>query len=572
MATQPSVTPLCQSSEHVRSDTRRCADSMKDANSLVDAVLDTACDAECENSFCSENNDSTSYVRDSHSDSLQLRRDWYSAVTTFAAGGIAGSASRTLTAPLDRIKTIMQEDHLVSKTALPESHGIRHWVRHSRLVDAARLIKQDGGWAAFWRGNLVNCFKAGPEFAVVFTLRRYMFSIYEEIVENERAHLRDSTVAHRSPRKYTTSSPLSSSATVHPTAQTAPCNNDDDVATLQGSSHANGLTTRLPCFDEHHRQSNMNDDDRTSSNSKSRARPNGNVISPHSCHDSCTGHHTGIDDTVSNDVSSTPSASFAAGDLNAETTAPYVREHESRYSNDASEYTSCTTRDSSHSHTDEGVPCTFDNSTVYSGRYLHRIPLLFVNCTIGAIAGLVAQSILYPMELVKTRVVVSRRSEYVGGVRGIIYDAYRRGGVREFYRGFTPNMIGIVVYRGLEMGLYSNAQQSLMLYRMQFHHKTRHEAALSSAEVAVVGAFASIVAQTISYPLNVVRTRLQTQGSNGRVKKYSGMTDCFVKIIRHKGVSALFSGLTANYLKAVPASACTFIVFEKMQSWLIGDD
>lgn len=95
---------------------------------------------------------------------------------------------------------------------------------------------------------------------------------------------------------------------------------------------------------------------------------------------------------------------------------------------------------------------------------------------------------------------------------------------------------------------------------------------MSTAEVGAVGAVASIIAQTISYPLNVVRTRLQTQGSNGRQYAYSGMIDCFVQLVRRKGVRSLFSGLTANYLKAVPASTCTFIVFEKVQEYLLGDD
>lgn len=45
---------------------------------------------------------------------FHLRCDWYSALATFAAGGLAGAASRTLTAPLDRIKIIVQEGHLIN--------------------------------------------------------------------------------------------------------------------------------------------------------------------------------------------------------------------------------------------------------------------------------------------------------------------------------------------------------------------------------------------------------------------------------------------------------------------------
>eukprot|EP00796_Vickermania_ingenoplastis_P007333 gene7333-5167_t len=340
-------------------------------------------------------------------ESLRIRRDWHSTVSTFIAGAVAGSASRTLTAPLDRVKIIVQEGYL---TQLPHGHSMAS-TKNARLSEVARMIYADGGWRGFWRGNLVNCVKASPEFAIVFGLRRYFFSIYEDIVEREQKKLEKMKLQH-------------------------------------------------PGY----------------------------------------------------------------------------------------------------------VPLSRDTT------WITKVPRLAVNCAIGAAAGLGSQSILYPLEVVKTRVCVSRNDEFAGGVRVIIRDAYREGGIREFYKGFAPNMVGIVFYRGLEMGIYSSIQQSVMLYRMQWKNKNRHDAALSIAEVGVAGMVASTVAQTATYPLNVVRTRLQTQGANGRAKRYNGMIDCFIKVVRQKGVSALFSGLSANYLKAVPASACAFIVFEKVQSALVGDD
>ncbi|EPY38363.1 solute carrier family 25 (mitochondrial phosphate transporter), member 23/24/25/41 [Angomonas deanei] len=203
---------------------------------------------------------------------------------------------------------------------------------------------------------------------------------------------------------------------------------------------------------------------------------------------------------------------------------------------------------------------------------LSNVPRLLINCTIGAAAGVGSQSILYPLEVLKTRVCVSKNAEFTGGVWEIVKEGYRRGGILDFYKGFTPNLVGIVVYRGLEMGLYSSFQQSIMLYRMQIQGKTKKEAALNSAEVGVVGMGASAIAQTVSYPLNVVRTRLQTQGSKGRPKQYNGTIDCIVKMVKSKGVSSLFSGLLPNYMKAIPASAVTFMMFEKTQSLLLGDE
>ncbi|KAG5494036.1 hypothetical protein JKF63_01870 [Porcisia hertigi] len=434
--------------------------------------------------------------------SLHLRRDWQSSFATFIAGGVAGSASRTLTAPLDRIKLIAQEGHLVqvsasassTVTAADAAHSIRH--RHPSLIQVAQMIKADGGWRAFWRGNTVNCFKAGPEFALVFSIRRYLSSLYDDCVEREKKRKKKLTALwdeNEKRRLAITSRELEErkSMMVEPEGP----NDRIEVAGSVKSVDSSGGSSRASVA--------------TFFSSRSQT---GSVTNPHLSDEGLQRERT---------------ISLEASIL----TPPFNR-----------------------------LGC------------ISSVPQLAVNCTIGAVAGLGAQSLLYPLEVVKTRVVVSRCNEYQGGVAEIIRLAYRKGGVMEFYSGFVPNMVGIVVYRGLEMGLYSSAQQSIMMYRMQVKKMNRHEASLNSAEVGVVGMLSSTVAQTVSYPLNVIRTRLQTQGTNGREKKYTGMVDCMVKMIRNKGVTSLFSGLTANYLKAVPASSCTFVVFEWAQRILVDDD
>ncbi|KEG09569.1 ADP/ATP mitochondrial carrier protein [Trypanosoma grayi] len=317
------------------------------------------------------------------------------------------------------MKIIVQEGHLVGG-----SHQLSTF-KSARLIDVFNLIRTDGGWRAFWRGNGVNCLKAGPEFAMVFTLRRYLLSLYEDGVEEE----------HR-------------------------------------------LQQQRKSIEEH--------------------------------------------GGLAKDIKGLPTSV---------------------------------------------LPPPLDQYGTLSG-----VPRIFINFCIGASAGFGAQFALYPLEVVKTRIAVSKMTEFRGGMREVISKTYQNGGIAEFYRGLTPNMVGVFLYRGLEVGMYSTIQQQVMMLRMQRQGMSRHDAALSSIETAGVGMVASMIAQTVSYPLNVVRTRLQTQGINGREVKYKGMVDCFSKMIRTKGVASLFSGITANYLKAVPASTCMFVVFEKVQEMLVGDD
>merc|ERR1719310_1850875 len=58
----------------------------------------------------------------------------------------------------------------------------------------------------------------------------------------------------------------------------------------------------------------------------------------------------------------------------------------------------------------------------------------------------------------------------------------------------------------------------------------------------VYGGVASCVAETITMPVDVVKTRLQMDGSSG-IKQYNGTMDCAGKMVKAEGPSALFKGL-----------------------------
>jgi len=83
------------------------------------------------------------------------------------------------------------------------------------------------------------------------------------------------------------------------------------------------------------------------------------------------------------------------------------------------------------------------------------------------------------------------------------------------------------------------------------------------------GAAAGTVGQTVAYPLDVIRRRMQMVGWNhaasvltgdGRSKvplEYTGMVDAFRKTVQHEGFGALYKGLVPNSVKVrVSSDAC----------------
>lgn len=67
------------------------------------------------------------------------------------AGAVAGATSRTATAPLDRLKVVLQVQ-----------------TQRARIMPAVRDIWRQGGFMGFYRGNGLNVFKVAPESAIRF--------------------------------------------------------------------------------------------------------------------------------------------------------------------------------------------------------------------------------------------------------------------------------------------------------------------------------------------------------------------------------------------------------------------
>ncbi|CAL8077295.1 unnamed protein product [Calicophoron daubneyi] len=81
----------------------------------------------------------------------------------FICGGIAGTVSRTMTAPIDRVKVMRQ-------TGAPEMMG-------KNFIQSWRLMFAEGGFLSLWRGNAVNVLKNGPESAIRFGLHGWLKSL-----------------------------------------------------------------------------------------------------------------------------------------------------------------------------------------------------------------------------------------------------------------------------------------------------------------------------------------------------------------------------------------------------------
>ncbi|KAM7161667.1 mitochondrial adenyl nucleotide antiporter SLC25A24 isoform 2-T2 [Macrochelys suwanniensis] len=71
----------------------------------------------------------------------------------------------------------------------------------------------------------------------------------------------------------------------------------------------------------------------------------------------------------------------------------------------------------------------------------------------GSLAGATAQTSIYPMEVLKTRLAVGKTGQYYG-----MFDCakkiLKREGLKAFYKGYVPNILGIIPYAGIDLAVY----------------------------------------------------------------------------------------------------------------------
>lgn len=191
----------------------------------------------------------------------------------------------------------------------------------------------------------------------------------------------------------------------------------------------------------------------------------------------------------------------------------------------------------------------------------------------GAGAGIVAMSATYPLDMVRGRLTVQegKNSQY----KGILHATttiIREEGPLALYKGWLPSVIGVIPYVGLNFAVYETLKAMLLK-----QHGCRDERELSVPVRLGCGAIAGTFGQTVAYPFDVARRRLQVSGwsglkklhaDHGNVVVYKGMIDCFVKTVREEGVKALFKGLAPNYVKVVPSIAIAFVTYEQVKELL----
>ncbi|KAI5285960.1 hypothetical protein KEM52_002204 [Ascosphaera acerosa] len=267
----------------------------------------------------------------------------------------------------------------------------------------------------------------------------------------------------------------------------------------------------------------------------------------------------------------------------------------------------------------------------------------------GSLSGMASVFCTYPLEMVRVRLAFETkqgvrsslrricREIYLEGTatatgtgtatgtaaRGAVARAVAQGSIMNFYRGFLPTIVGMFPYAGMSFLTHDTAGDWLRTPLLQeyttipesrtpsrypepldgdrvgddaagssrdastnpdFEHG--HRPQLTAAAELFSGALSGLVAQTCSYPLEVIRRRMQVAGAvaaatdapaataaGGRggctPRLRNGIAGTARLIYRERGFRGFWVGLTIGYLKIVPMAAAGFYVYERAK-WMLG--
>ncbi|CAL1142177.1 unnamed protein product [Cladocopium goreaui] len=188
----------------------------------------------------------------------------------------------------------------------------------------------------------------------------------------------------------------------------------------------------------------------------------------------------------------------------------------------------------------------------------------------GAAAGATATTLTYPLDLLRTQMAISMtslwdrmpHSSYTAAAEDIV----RSEGVRGLYRGLMPTLLGILPHAGTSFLVFETlkpwTRDALGL---------RSERDLPIWARLMCGGMAGLMAQGASYPLHVVRRRMQVQGRVVGQSKYHSVMHALLTILRKEGfVKGLYKGSSLTLIKGPVSAACGFTANDFFKSMLLG--
>lgn len=197
--------------------------------------------------------------------------------------------------------------------------------------------------------------------------------------------------------------------------------------------------------------------------------------------------------------------------------------------------------------------------------FLQAVKVSLYNFACGSIAGSIGATVVYPIDLVKTRMQNQRTGKLVGmSAEKTLYrnslDCFRKvvqgEGVLGLYRGLLPQLVGVAPEKAIKLTM-NDLVRGFM--------RDKQTGTISLLGEVIAGGAAGASQVIFTNPLEIVKIRLQVQGeafklNPGHVRFGAG------SIVRELGLKGLYKGAGACLIRDIPFSAIYFTVYSHLKT------
>lgn len=146
----------------------------------------------------------------------------------------------------------------------------------------------------------------------------------------------------------------------------------------------------------------------------------------------------------------------------------------------------------------------------------------------------------------------------VQGLLNNIKEMYNSRGLRSYFQGFMPTLFRQMQNSVVRFGTYT-AMKQVWLQRFS------NNETLQSYMGIILGTLSSIALVSLTQPLDVVKTRMQSQWAP---KLYTNSLNCAYQIFIHEGLPALWKGFLPRFFKVGLSGGISFGIYEYMENFI----
>ncbi|EPZ31405.1 Mitochondrial substrate/solute carrier domain-containing protein [Rozella allomycis CSF55] len=164
-----------------------------------------------------------------------------------------------------------------------------------------------------------------------------------------------------------------------------------------------------------------------------------------------------------------------------------------------------------------------------------------------------------PLWLIRTRIMIQSKNstyQYRNALDGF-RQVYISEGIFGYFKGLIPSLFG-VFHVAIQFPLYE-----FLKWNLQEREPNKQ---LYDRDIILASVFSKIAASSITYPHEVIRTRLQNQ--TAKPYKYTGIFQALKLIFAEEKIYGLYKGYSTNVVRVVPSAAITLWTYEQLIKYL----